>query len=161
LIAGFTSPTIAPYHLDSTTAGGNAMANDPADKDAIRELLATYCFHLDSDRFEEMAALFTEDGVWDTAFGTGTGRAGIAAQARSIAGSGRPRPRRAHLTTNIVIELAGDTARVQSNWAVVQNSASGPGIGSAGAYTDEVVRQGGRWLFRRRKIDRFIADGLM
>jgi ketosteroid isomerase-like protein len=137
------------------------MASDQADKDAIRELLATYCFHLDGEQFEEMAALFTEDGVWDTAFGTGTGRAGIVAQARSIAAGGGRRPRRAHLTTNIVIELSGETAHVRSNWAVVQNSGSGPGIGSAGAYFDDVVRQDGRWLFRRRKIDRFIAEGLL
>ena len=47
-----------------------------SEKDEIRELLARYCFALDADRFEEMAALFTPDGVWETAFGTGTGRDG-------------------------------------------------------------------------------------
>ena len=49
------------------------MTNDDAEKNAIRELLATYCFHLDNYRFADMAALFTEDGVWDTAFGKGSG----------------------------------------------------------------------------------------
>jgi hypothetical protein len=34
-----------------------------SDKDEIRELLARYCFALDADQFEEMAALFTEDGI--------------------------------------------------------------------------------------------------
>ena len=28
---------------------------------------------------------------------------------------------------------------------------------SGGAYVDEMAKQGGRWLFRYRKIDRFIA----
>ncbi len=134
------------------------MADANEDKNAIRELLATYCFHLDADRFEAMAELFTEDGTWDTAFGKGTGRAGIVAQARSIATG--PRPRRAHLTTNIVIDLQGDTATVQSNWAVVQNSPQGPKIGSAGAYADQMVKRNGRWYFHYRKIDRYIADGL-
>jgi hypothetical protein len=41
------------------------------EKDAIREVLATYCFHLDAGRFDEMAALFTEDGTWHTDFGKG------------------------------------------------------------------------------------------
>jgi len=41
------------------------MADD--DKNAIREVLAQYCFHLDADEFEAMAALFTPDGTWDTA----------------------------------------------------------------------------------------------
>jgi hypothetical protein len=30
-------------------------------------------------------------------------------------------------------------------------------IGSGGAYHDQMVKLGGRWLFRYRKIDRFIA----
>ena len=94
-----------------------------SDKDEIRELLARYCFALDAERFDEMAALFTADGVWETAFGTGTGRDGIVAQARSIA-SGE-RPRRVHLTTNIVIDIVADTATVQSNWVLFQNSDRG------------------------------------
>jgi hypothetical protein len=124
------------------------MSNEEAEKSAIRELLATYCFHLDNDRFADMAALFTEDGTWDTAFGKGTGHAGIVARARSIGTPGAPRPRRVHLTTNIVIQLHG-----------VQNSPAGPKIGSAGAYRDQVVKRNGGWLFHYRKIDRYVAEG--
>jgi hypothetical protein len=40
---------------------------------------------------------------------------------------------------------------------VMQNSSQGPRVGSGGAYIDEMVRADGRWLFRYRKIDRFIA----
>ncbi len=128
-----------------------------SDRDAIRELVARYCFALDAGNFEQMAALFTEDGVWETAFGTGTGRAGIVAQANSIATG--PRPRRAHLTTNIVIDLQGDAATARSNWVVIENSAAGPVIGSGGAYADSLVKVNGEWLFRHRKIDRYIAPG--
>jgi hypothetical protein len=137
------------------------MASEETEKNAIRELLATYCFHLDNYRFAEMAALFTEDGTWDTAFGKGTGRAGIVAQAESIGAPGAVRPRRVHLTTNIVIAMNGDAATVESNWTVIQNAAGGPKIGSGGAYQDQVVKQNGTWLFKYRKIDRFLADGLM
>lgn len=137
------------------------MANEIQDREAIRELLAVYCFMLDGGQHQEMANLFTEHGVWDTAFGTGTGRAGIVAQLQKIAAlAPDPRPRRAHLTTNIVIELNGDAATVRSNWTVIENSAAGPRISSGGEYRDRLVRQGGRWLFEYRKIDRFIADGL-
>ena len=101
-----------------------------SDHDEIRELLARYCFALDEERFEDMAALFTLDGVWETAFGTGNGRAGIVAQARSI--SQPNRPRRVHLTTNIVIDLNGDLASVRSNWLLFQNGEAGPEIGSNG-----------------------------
>jgi uncharacterized protein (TIGR02246 family) len=128
-----------------------------SDKDEIRELLARYCFALDAERFEDMAALFTPDGVWETAFGTGNGRDGIVAQARGI--STGPRPRRAHLTTNSVIDLDGDTATAQSNWVLFQNTSNGPAIGSGGAYADRLVKVDGKWFFKHRTIDRFVAEG--
>ncbi len=132
------------------------------EKDAIREVLAEYCFRLDGGRYDDMAALFSEDGTWETAFGKGTGRAGIAGHARDIrARAGDNRPRAIHLVTNIAIALVdgpgGDRATVRSNWTVVQNSPQGPKIGSGGGYADEMVKQNGQWLFHYRKIDRFIA----
>ena len=130
------------------------------EKDAIREVLAEYCFRLDGGDFSGMAELFTEAGTWDTAFGKAAGRAAIAGLARDIrARAGDERPRAVHLVGNIVILLDGERARVRSNWTVVQNSSQGPRIGSAGAYADEMAKEGGRWLFRYRKIDRFIAPG--
>jgi len=129
------------------------------EKDAIREVLATYCFHLDAGNSEAMAALFTEDGTWHTDFGKGTGRAGIAEHARSLRSGDAPRPRGVHLATNIVITLDGDTARVRSNWIVAQNTDAGPKVSSAGGYADDMVKQNGEWMFRYRKIDRFIAEG--
>jgi hypothetical protein len=128
------------------------------DKDAIRELLAEYCFRLDDGRFAEMAALFTEDGTWDTAFGEAVGQAAIAALGQSLRDrAGAARPRAVHLVTNIVIALDGELAQARSNWMVIENSAAGPKIGSGGAYLDDIVKAAGRWRFRYRKIDRFIT----
>jgi hypothetical protein len=128
------------------------------EKDAIREVLAEYCFRLDGGRFADMAALFTEEGTWDTAFGKATGRAAIAELARSLRTRAEgPPPRAVHLVTNISIALGGERAEVRSNWMVVQNGPQGPRVGSGGAYLDEMARESGRWLFRYRKIDRFIA----
>ena len=137
------------------------MSDELREKDAIRELLAVYCYKLDAGLHDEMAALFTADGTWDTAFGSGTGRDGIVAQLRKIAAlSTGPRPRRVHYTTNIVIELNGDAATVRSNWTVIENTRDGgPKINSGGEYRDQVVKQNGKWLFKYRKIDRFLAEG--
>src|SRR5260370_24112966 len=102
------------------------------DKEAIREVLAEYCFRLDGGRYDDMAALFTEDGTWDTAFGKGTGRAAIAVLARDIRanrtqdGAGDNRPRAIHLVTNIAIMLDRDPAHVRSDCTVAQNSPGGP-----------------------------------
>jgi 3-phenylpropionate/cinnamic acid dioxygenase small subunit len=134
------------------------MSTAVENKDAIRELMAEYCFRLDDGQYDDMAALFTEGGTWETAFGKATGRAAIAKLAADIrARAGANRPRAAHLVTNIVIALDGARARVRSNWMVMQNSPEGPKIGSGGAYADEIVDLNGRWLFHYRKIDRFIA----
>jgi len=127
------------------------------DKDAIRELMAEYCFALDGGHYDGMAALFTEDGTWDTAFGKATGRAAVAKLAADIrARAGAERPRAVHLVTNIVIALDGAHAQVRSNWMVMQNSPDGPKIGSGGAYDDDMVKVNGRWYFRLRGIDRYI-----
>ncbi len=128
------------------------------EKDAIREVLAEYCFRLDGGRYDDMAGLFSEDGTWETDFGKGSGHAGIAAHARDIrARAGGTRPRAVHLTTNIVVTLSGEEAMVRSNWTLVHNSPDGPKIGSGGGYIDQMVKRNGSWLFRHRKIDRFIA----
>ncbi len=134
------------------------MSTALEDKDAIREVLAEYCFCLDGGRFAEMAALFASDGTWHTAFGKANGRAEIEALANRVANRAGPRPRGAHMVTNVVIRLAGERAQVASNWALAQNGPNGPIIGSGGAYADEMVKQDGRWLFHYRKIDRFIAN---
>ncbi len=131
-------------------------------KNAIREVLSEYCFCLDNDRFADMAALFTEDGVWDTAFGKGVGRDGIEALVRKLRGTRPPGQshRGVHLVTNVVIKLDGASARVLSNWMVAQNSPTGPIVSAAGGYEDDMVEQDGTWRFRRRTIDRFIAADL-
>ena len=134
------------------------MTTPLEEKDAIREVLADYCFALDEGRFDDMAALFTEDGTWDTAFGAATGRPGIVSLVKSIrARASAPAPRGIHLVTNIVIALDGAHATVRSNWTVVQNGPDGPKVGSGGSYADTMVKLDGRWRFALRKIDRFIA----
>jgi uncharacterized protein (TIGR02246 family) len=129
------------------------------EKDAIREVLAEYCFALDEGRFDDMAALFTDDGTWDTAFGVATGHPAIVALVSRIRARGaQPAPRGIHLVTNVVIALDGSRAAVRSNWAVVQNGPDGPKVGSGGSYADTMVKQqDGRWRFALRRIDRFIA----
>ena len=132
------------------------MAGMLEEKDAIREVMARYCFALDDGRFADMAALFTEDGTWQTFFGKATGRKAIAEFAAGLRAHRTDNPRAIHHVTNIVITLDGDTAKVRSNWTTVQNAPEGPKIGSGGAYDDEMVKIGGAWFFKYRTIDRYI-----
>jgi uncharacterized protein (TIGR02246 family) len=78
------------------------------EKDAIREVLAQYCFALDDGKFAEMAACFTEDGTWHTAFGKATGRKAIAEFAAGLrAHRPGPTPRATEHGTDVVVTLSG------------------------------------------------------
>jgi hypothetical protein len=129
------------------------------DKDAIRELLAEYCFLLDSQRLREFGELFTEAGLWVSRNGSAAGPAAIEALLRKIGSESAPELGRKHFTTNIVIRLNGDSAEVISNFLVVRDSATGPVIAVAGTYRDVVARQGAKWLFRSRELSHDIAAG--
>ena len=102
------------------------------DKDAIRELLAEYCFLLDSYRLKEFGQLFVEAGEWISRNGSATGPAAIENFLRQLVPEPGPGTRRKHVTANIVIRLDGDQAEVRSNFLVVRDTSAGPAIAVAG-----------------------------
>ena len=127
------------------------------DREAIRELLARYCFLLDGYGLKEFAALFTADGEWISRNGTAKGPAAIEELLRGLVPAPMPGRRRKHFTANIIIELAGDSAAVVSNFLVVRDSDAGPVIAVAGTYDDVVVRTTNGWKFRSRRLSHDIA----
>ena len=108
--------------------------NTLEDKDAIRELLAEYCFLLDSYRLKEFGQLFLESGEWVSRNGSAAGPAGIEQFMRQLVPEPGPGTRRKHFTANIVIRLNGDLAEVTSNFLVVRDTGAGPAIAVAGTY---------------------------
>jgi 3-phenylpropionate/cinnamic acid dioxygenase small subunit len=133
------------------------MSDALEDREAIRELLAEYCFLLDGYELDAFAAMFSADGRWISRNGSATGPAAIEALMRGLVPEPRPGARRKHFTTNILITLAGGTATVRSNFLVVRDSPAGPAIAVAGTYRDELVKQEGRWRFRSRELFHDIA----
>jgi 3-phenylpropionate/cinnamic acid dioxygenase small subunit len=131
--------------------------NAVADKDAIRELLARYCFLLDGYKLKEFAALFTADGEWISRNGQAAGPEAIERLLRGLVPEPAPGKRRKHFTTNILVDLAGDSATVVSNFLVVRDSAAGPVIAVAGTYDDTVVRTNEGWKFKSRRLSHDIA----
>lgn len=138
------------------------MSQALEDREAIRELLAAYCFALDECRFEELGALFAEDAEWGPQRipQKARGPAEIAELARSIVPLPGEGPKRRHLTTNIVIRLEGDRAQVKSNFLMVRESPGGPLLAIAGTYKDRLVRTPAGWRFRHREILNDIAGEL-
>ena len=56
-----------------------------------------------------------------------------------------------HLLSNFEIDVQGDTATAWSRWAfVVPGPDKKPVIAQGGYYDDTLVRENGRWRFKRR-----------
>ena len=114
---------------------------------AIEQLVARYNQALDRGDGEAWASAFVEDGRFETVGRSPlVGRAAIAAALR-----GREPFRSRHFVSNMLIEVAGDTAEMRAYLMVVAQRE----ITVTGSYEDRLRREDGRWLFVER---RFTAD---
>lgn len=120
------------------------------EKDRIRELLASYCFHYDEARFDLWLDLWADNPVFDVDGRLFEGRAdleGFVKMAELVNG----KPPMKHLCMNEIIAVNGETATSRCYLLVVRKAANGNLLtGSAGTYTDELVRKYGRWYFQKR-----------
>jgi uncharacterized protein (TIGR02246 family) len=120
------------------------------DKEEIQSLLLDYGRFLDSRDFKSYASLFAKDGEWVGGFGSVSGPANIQAFMEKNMGTGPNRGNNYHLLSNFVISVQGDTATAWSRWAFVVPGQSGATISQAGRYDDTLVRENGKWRFKRR-----------
>jgi hypothetical protein len=132
----------------------SAMPASLAARDVIRELVARYAHAADRGRFDDVAALFAENGTLELPDGrvltgrtavrdflTGTGDA-----LRAPGGAGRVL--RHHVSSHS-IELDGDAAASGRAYFLVV-TADGPD--HWGCYSDRYVRVGDVWLFASRRV---------
>lgn len=128
------------------------MASVLEDKDAIRELIAEYCFLIDGAQFEKWAELFTEDG----AFGVVgmfefQGRDKLLSFAKTIPLNAQGLPGFKHCTLNQVIEVFGGRATARC-YIILVHDGDPLRVDVAGRYEDALVKRDGRWLFERRTV---------
>lgn len=117
----------------------------------IQQLFVDYGHHLDAGDFAAYAALFADDGeVLLGPMGRAKGPAAIEKLMTELLADDVGRTY--HLITSPVIELDGDTATSEVMWTVIERDGSGaPRVSMLGRHRDELVRERGRWRFRRRK----------
>ena len=124
------------------------------DIEAIRALKARYCERCDADYDPDgLAALFTEDAIWDggNTFGVARGREAIR---RHFQGASSRVAIARHQVMNPIIEVEGDDAT--GHWLLFQpctNAGTDEGgervdeaVWLAATYADTYRREGGRWL---------------
>jgi uncharacterized protein (TIGR02246 family) len=133
------------------------MSSVLEDKDAIRELLANYCFHVDGGDFDKWAGLFTEDATFDVGpLGKVQGREAIRKFVGTRNTAGQPTPYK-HCTINSVIRVNGNEAHAESYIFVLNGGEHAITTSVAGRYEDLLVKQGDQWRFRARKVHLDIA----
>jgi uncharacterized protein (TIGR02246 family) len=156
----FSAVAVLTAILLQAAAAQTARAPQPAadprlqqllDKEEIQNLLLDYGRHLDNRDFKAYGRLFSKDGEWVGGFGTAPGGpAGIQAFMEKAMGTQPNRANNYHLLSNFVITVQGDTATAWSRWAFVVPGANGAAIAQAGRYDDTLIRENGRWRFKRR-----------
>jgi len=123
------------------------------DVEEIRTLLIDYGRYLDAHDLVSYSNLFASDGEWVGGFGTGKGPAGVLAlMQKNLGATSTSRPGSTyHLLTNFLIDVHGDAATAWSRWNfVVTGPDSSPRVLYGGHYDDTLVRENGRWKFKRR-----------
>jgi len=124
-----------------------------AAREGVRDTIARYAHCADSGRFEEMVALFAEDGVMDVEGRAPLrGRAAILAfltETRQSLRDTTTRPFIRHHVNSVQVEVEGeDGARAASYFFAITER----GPDHWGRYRDRLVRRDGRWLFAERKV---------
>lgn len=121
------------------------------EKDAIRELMARYCFHFDNGEFDQWLRLFTADAVFDLgARGRFQGRDTLRDFLRIIPLSNGV-PMMKHCVLNVIIGVDGQRATAQS-YVIVLRGGNGLALSIAGRYEDQLSKVGGEWLFAKRRV---------
>ena len=114
-------------------------------KDQIKELRATYCYHVDDQEADAFASLFTEDAILD--FGNAGTYEGHD-ELREFINSVVPEFYEfiVHMVHNPVIEVDGDTA--SGRWYFEAPATSqGTDTWIQGQYDEEYARVDGEWKF--------------
>jgi uncharacterized protein (TIGR02246 family) len=144
----FTERRLEWIDSDGGSDGSPLAATDRIE---IEELIARYCWAIDTHDGEALADTFTPDGVFDggrrfegreqlVRFGRGDH---VAANRSETAAQ--------HWVTNMV--LSGNRGAATARSYFVRHSIidGAPTVARVGYYVDELVRSDGRWLFKVRR----------
>ncbi len=118
----------------------------------IERLLFDYAYHLDMNHPEEMSRLFIDD--CEVSYAPNFGAKGLAAYKETLNGIGTYFKGTSHHVSNIVIDFISDTeATVRAAvLAVHRYTRERPDGVLYGQYHDVVVKDGGKWKFKRRDL---------
>jgi uncharacterized protein (TIGR02246 family) len=153
--AVLTVALLAPLSAQSDSARLKRIE----DTQDIQTLLLNYGRNLDARDFKAYSQLFAKDGVWSGGMGTIQGPAAIQAfMEKAIPGPNAVH--NFHILSNFVIEVTGDTATAWSRWMFMVPGPNNTAVAAqSGRYEDTLVREDGKWKFKRRLASNDIPAG--
>ena len=123
------------------------------DRQQIEQTLIAYCVHLDRMDLAALAGLFTVDCEVDYGEHPNLQSSGSEGLALSLQRMWRW-SRTAHHLSNVIIEFEDDdTAGATSYVHAWHERVDGSSATIMGQYLDRMVRQAGRWLIARRRME--------
>ena len=123
------------------------------DRAAITALIYGYAERIDAGDLAGVAALFADATYRSDRGGLYRGADAVRAVLERVVVLYEGVPRTKHVTTNLVVELAGDAATARSYFTVFQAAPGGPLQAIvAGRYHDRFERAGDGWRFADRLI---------
>jgi hypothetical protein len=133
------------------SAGGAGGSVSVADRMEIQELVARYCWAIDTRDGEALAATFTPDGVFDGGRRF-EGREQLIGFGRGDhVAPNRPETAAQHWVTNMVFAGHDGGATVRSYFVRHSIVDGAPALTRVGYYIDELVKSAGQWLFKSRQ----------
>lgn len=134
------------------------------DRLAIESPFVRYTTALDNGAVETVIGCFTEDAVLESpAIGTIAGHAAIREFARRFAAMREGGTQFRHMISNFAVAISGETAHATCYLLVLITRDGASRRLPPGRYECDLVKQSGRWRFRRRVVfhdHAYTLDGL-
>jgi 3-phenylpropionate/cinnamic acid dioxygenase small subunit len=128
------------------------MASILEEKEELRDLVTRYCLYIDSGRYDDWVATFTEDGVFDSPIlGRWQGKMSLkqfTEKYRTWTGNNQPR----HCVMNVLVNVEGDHATGECYLLMTHASEGKTELVVSGRYEDRMEKVNGKWLFKERKV---------
>jgi ketosteroid isomerase-like protein len=146
----------------SVLLSGTAFAGYADDRAEIENLSNRYMIAVDVGDIDTVMKTWADDGELIWANGTERGKAAVRkamigfseSRIKSIPKGATSWPRSRHFILNHVIDVSGDTATTICYWMEITNNTPQKDVQLVyfGHYEDQLVRRGGHWLFKTRKV---------
>jgi ketosteroid isomerase-like protein len=140
----------------------SVLASYADDRAEIENLSNRYMVAVDAGDIETVMSTWADDGVLEWVGGVENGKVAIrkamsnfgGARAVNIPEGATSRPRTRHQIINHVIDVNGNTAKTTAYWFAFTNNTPQHDVQLLyfGHYEDDLVKQNGHWLFKRRHV---------